>query len=110
MRGKLGVHFQKDVHQTMHIFQTLVQPILLYCSDFWGVLKQPKNNPIENLYNMFLKQILGVQKQTNNLGVLLELGKVPIQFSAIKLATKNWECKHICLSILSRCRMQFSSR
>ena len=40
---------------------------------------------------MFLKQILGVQKQTNNVGVLLEIGKVPIQLSAIKLATKNWE-------------------
>ena len=38
-----------------------------------------------------LKQILGVQKQTTNVGVLLELGRVPIILEAKKFAIKNWE-------------------
>ena len=49
----------------------MVKPILLYASDFWGCLKLPKNNPIERLHNMFCKQLLGVQKQTNTIGILL---------------------------------------
>ena len=73
------------------IFRNLIQPILLYCSDFWGCLKPPKNNPIELFYNMFNRQILGVHKKTTTIGVLLELGKTPIQQLAIKFAIKNWE-------------------
>lgn len=37
------------------------------------------------------KQILGVQKQTTNIGVLLELGRVPMCIYAAKAAIKNWE-------------------
>ena len=40
---------------------------------------------------MVCKQILGVQKQTTSIGVLLELGRVPIYLHAIKIAIKNWE-------------------
>ena len=70
----------------------MVKPILLYCSDFWGVLKQPKNNPIERVHISFLKQLLGVRQQTNNSGVYLELGSTPITFNAAKASIiKNWE-------------------
>ena len=31
------------------------------------------------------------EKQTVNVGVLLELGRVPFHFESVKLATKNWE-------------------
>ena len=37
------------------------------------------------------KHILGVQKQTTNIGVLLELGRIPMHIYAAKLAIKNWE-------------------
>lgn len=40
---------------------------------------------------MMCKQILGVQKQTTNIGVLLELGRIPLHLFAIKFAIKNWE-------------------
>ncbi len=40
---------------------------------------------------MACKVILGVQKQTTNLAVLLELGRIPLQNFAIKAAVKNWE-------------------
>ena len=58
-------------------------------SDFWGCRKLPKANPIENLHMMICKQLLGVQKQTTNIGVLLELGRVPLCIYAVKLAIKN---------------------
>ena len=38
----------------------------------------------------FLKQLLGVQIQTSNLGVLLETGRVPFMTYAIKNSIKNW--------------------
>ena len=91
VKGKLGIHFRKYTNHMNVIFRNLIQPILLYCSDFWGCLKPPKNNPIELFYNMFNKQILGVHKKTTTIGVLLELGKTPIQQLAIKFAIKNWE-------------------
>ncbi len=34
---------------------------------------------------------IGVQKQTSNIGVLLEMGIVPIHHYSIKFAVKNWE-------------------
>ena len=40
---------------------------------------------------MFCKHLLGVQKQTVNIGVLLELGQVPMNLYANKIALKNWE-------------------
>ena len=91
VRNILGSQFRKHISNIDSIFRCLVQPILLYCSDFWGCLKPPKNNPIESLFNTINKQILGVHKKTTNIGVLLELGKTPIQLLAIKLAIKNWE-------------------
>ena len=54
----------------------------------------PNNNPIENLYMKFCKALLGVQKQTSNIGVLLELGAVPIMFFGIKNCLKNWHRIH----------------
>ena len=39
---------------------------------------------------MACKHILGVQKHTTNLGVLLELGRVPLQTYVIKAAIQNW--------------------
>ena len=40
---------------------------------------------------MMCKQLLGVNKSTTNIAVLLELGLLPISFHAIKAAIKNWE-------------------
>ena len=43
---------------------------------------------------MYFKQVLGVQRQTTNVGEYLELGHVPNQFTAITaimFSTKSWE-------------------
>ena len=42
----------------------------------------------------FCKTILGVLKQTSNIGTLLELGAVPIMFFGVKNCLKNWHRIH----------------
>ena len=90
MKRKLGDFFRKCPQISLKLFNALVKHILLYASDFWGILKPPKNNPVENVHMNFCKQLLGVQKQTTNIGVLLELGEVPLNIHARQHANKNW--------------------
>ena len=85
------ISFNQDISMTLFLVDTLIKPIMLYVSDFWGCLKLPKSNPIENLHMMICKQILGVQKQTTNVGVLLELGRIPLHLYAMQFSVKNWE-------------------
>ena len=40
---------------------------------------------------MMCEHILGVQKQTSNTGVLLEIGRNPLCICAVKFSVKNWE-------------------
>ena len=77
----------------MYLFDTLIKPIILYMSDFWGCLlpRKIKNNPIDITQNKFLKQMLGVQVQTSTFGMLLETGRVPLSLFAEKYCIKNWE-------------------
>jgi hypothetical protein len=91
LKTSMDTSFNRNIKLTLKLLDTLIKPILLNASDFWGCLKTPKNNPIENLHRMACKYILGVQKQTSNIAVLLELGRVPIQLYAIKATVKNWE-------------------
>ena len=91
----MGFHFRKHINITLHLFDTLVKPILLYNSDFWGSLKIPANNPIENMYMRFCKELLGVLRQTPNIGPLLELGRIPLMFFGKKNCIKNWVSIHV---------------
>ena len=91
MKHKLGASFRDHIDDTISLFDSLIKPILLYGSDFWGCLKAPKNNPVENLYMQFCRQILGVQRNTTTIGVLLELGHLPLTLEAQRLSLKNWE-------------------
>ena len=67
----------------------MVKPILLYMADLWGC-KIPKKDPIESVQIRYLKQVLGVQIQTTNIGILLETGEIPISIHAMKCTIKNW--------------------
>ena len=90
MKFKLGPAFKKKSLITIQLFNALVKPNLFYASDFWGILNLPQNNPIENLHISFCKQLLGVQKQTTTIGILLELGQISLSIDAKKMAIKNW--------------------
>ena len=91
VKSKMGESFNQDVVTALNLYDSMIKPILTYASDFWGCYKLPQSNPVEILHMKVLKQILGVQKQTTNLGVLLELGKTTLDLECIKLGIKNWE-------------------
>ena len=95
LKSGLGYYFYSYPGITCYLFDTMVKPILLYASDFWGCLKLGDNNPIDNVHMRFCKDILGVQKQTSNTGVLLELGRLPLTQFAKKNCIKNWRRIHI---------------
>ena len=84
LKTTLGTQFNRNIQTTVNLLDSLIKPILLYCGDFGECLKLPKDNPIEKFHHMACKQILGVQKQTTNIGVLLELGRIPLQIFARK--------------------------
>ena len=90
LKRKMGPYFRLNITTTIFIFNTLIKPILLYSSDFWGCLKMPRNNPLESVQNKFYKELLGVQRQTSNVGVILELGEIPIVIDAKKNNIKNY--------------------
>ena len=92
LKNKLGDSFNRDIKTALGLYDSMIKPILTYSSDFWGCLKLPKkDNPIEIMQMKVYKQILGVKKQTTNLGVLLELGRETLDIECIKLGVKNWE-------------------
>ena len=91
MKKDLGPSFNWDILSTMTLIDSLIKPFMLYASDFWGCLNLPKNYPIENLHMMMCKQVFGVQKQITNIGVLLELERIPLGIWALNFAVKNWE-------------------
>ena len=95
LKTRMGDIFRKNIAITLHLFRTLIKPILLYASDFWGCLKLPKQNPIETMHIKFCKDLLGVQIGTTNLGVLSELGEIPLCIYGKKNMAKNWNriCK-----------------
>ena len=68
LKNKLGHCFRKYIFSSLSLFDSLVSPILLYASDFWGARKQPSNNPLEKVQMRFFKEILGVWKKTANIG------------------------------------------
>ena len=92
LKYKMGEFFRRDVKTALGLYDSMIKPILTYSSDFWGCLQLPKtNNPIETLTVKIYKEILGVKKQTVNMGVLLEIGRTTLDYDCIKLGVKNWE-------------------
>ena len=88
----MGASFHQNVATTLSLVEILIKQILLYASEFWGCLKLPKDNQVQILFMSICKQILGVDKQTTNVGVLIELGLIPLHLYAIlRASVKNWE-------------------
>ena len=63
-----------DVKTKLSLFDFLVVPILLYCSEVRGIYNY---RDIDNLHLKFCKIILGVNKQTSNTSVLWAAWKIP---------------------------------
>ena len=76
-----------DLKTKLSLFDSMVAPILLYCSDVWGIYGY---NEIDKLYIRFCKTILGVSKQTPNIAVYGELGIYPLSVICKERALKYW--------------------
>ena len=71
------------------IFDSKMQPILLYSSEVWGVLVKD-NNPDESVHLIACKRFLNVAARPPNKMVYSELGRHPLQISCYIRAIKCW--------------------
>ncbi len=62
-----------DLH--LHLFDTLVLPIMLYGCEIWGF---ENNSILDRLHLKFCKMLLGIKKTTPTCMVLGELGRLPL--------------------------------
>ena len=74
---------------TFKIFDTKIQPILLYASELWGVLTKD-NNRTENVHLFACKRFLNVAARTPNRMVYGELGRYPLQINCYIRVIKYW--------------------
>ena len=59
----------------LHLFDSLIMPILLYGCEIWGC---ENNSIIERLHLKFCKMLLGINKSSPTCIVLGELGRFPL--------------------------------
>ena len=59
IKTKLGMLFRKHIPTTIHLFDSLVKPILTYASDFWVVQNFLKTTPLKTYISVFAKITLG---------------------------------------------------
>ena len=76
-----------DLKMKLSLFDKFVVPILLYASEVWGIYNYRE---IDSLHLKFLKRILGLRKQTINMAVYGELGRLPLHVIAKLRSLKYW--------------------
>ena len=70
----------------------LVTPILLYCSEVWGVYLDPGDSSIvEKFHMIFIKEMLGVHCKASNVACRAELGRLPLWAKNLIFLYKFWE-------------------
>ena len=74
----------------LKLFDSLVQPILLYGCDIWGSHCLNSSNKVLTLVNKFYKTLIGAKSRCSNSGVFSELGRYPIEINIAKAMTKFW--------------------
>ena len=92
LKSCLNSAFRQNIRVTLQLFDSIIKPILLYASDFWGMHKinSVLQNPCEIAHTNMCKQLLGVAQNTAAAGVLIELGRVPISLQGKRLCLDNW--------------------
>ena len=80
LRSAMGTCFFRDIQTAFKLFGSLIKPILLYASDFWGFTYVNTNgkSPVDTLHSKFCKWMLGLSKRASSLGALRELERFPI--------------------------------
>jgi hypothetical protein len=91
----MGLH---NVSTQLHMFDSLVWPILKFGCEIWGpsVLNNKMvatSHECETWHRSVLKQILGVCTSTTNHIVMEELNRFPLCFEWLKQALRFWNKK-----------------
>ena len=79
-----------NVRLFLKLFDSLVQPVLLYGCEIWGPHCLNSNNRVLTFVNKFYKTLIGVKQRCSNVGVLCELGRYPIEINIAKAMIKFW--------------------
>jgi hypothetical protein len=81
-----------DVGTKVHLFDSLVRPVLSYACEVWAVdmIGKKRRSGQEVLYLGFLKRLLGVCTSTTTCAVLGEFGRFPIELFWMQLVIKYW--------------------
>ena len=88
-----------SIATSIHLYDHTIKPILMYCSEVWGMFKTNSaackktndylfeliyiNDYLDKSHFRYLKYILGVNKKASNLAVLSEVARFPLYFSVI---------------------------
>jgi exonuclease III len=93
------------INTSLHLFDAMVKPILLYNAEIWGptlcnldkLLEIDTNKtqlyykfPFEKLHTKWAKYILGINSKSTNIAVTAELGRFPLVLEIIVNAVKYW--------------------
>jgi len=76
-----------SVNHRLDLFNKLIEPILSYGCEVWGLNNSVQ---IERIHIRYCKQVLGVRLQTQNNFVYGELGRVPLINKRIICVLKYW--------------------
>ena len=87
LRDKLTKFPQMQVKDMIKLFQSCVQSGLLFGAQIWGTASLVN---IETVQCNFAKYVLGVRKQTPNVGALSELGLLPHRKYVYFMIVKYW--------------------
>ena len=85
LKNNLGDVFNGTILTTLLLLHASIKPILLFSSDFWGCMKLPKSNPIENVYDDVETSTWSSKTDYEQWGY----SGVPMELFAVQLG--NWE-------------------
>ena len=71
----------------LELFDKLIEPIISYGSEVWGMNEASK---LERINMQFCKQILGIQCHAQNSFIYGELGRYPLEIRRLTIVIKYW--------------------
>ena len=74
----------------LKLFDSLIQPILLYGCDIWGSHVKNTNNAINKFILKFYRTLLGVPPNSSTAGLHCELGRFPIHVIIQQTMLRYW--------------------
>ena len=75
-------------HTVFEIFDTIIQPVLLYAAEVWGMLVD--YDPTEKVHLFACKSFLNVAELAPNRMVYDELGRHPLKINCFIRALRFW--------------------